>query len=314
MRKLLGASAFALAAILVTMPSAGVAKDESKAEAAAKAPAIPPAMLAFEKSLHKQTGDVRIPEAKAVMHLGENYYFVPAAEAKRVLSEVWGNPPESVSNVLGMVIDKDHTIFNSVWGAIITYEDSGHVSDADAHDQDYAKVLKDMQDGQRAANPERVKAGYPEMQLVGWAQPPSYDQASHSLVWARELNVGGDPDHGLNYDVRLLGRTGVLSLNMLASMSALPDVKGAAATFGKAVTFEPGAGYNDFNASTDKAAEYGLAGLVAGGAAIAVAQKIGLLAIVLKFGKLILIGLAAFGAAIWAAIKRFTGPRNPDVI
>lgn len=314
MRKLLGTSAFALAAMLVTMPSAGVAKDEAKTEAAAKPPAIPPQMRAFEKSLHKQTGDVRIPEAKAVMHLGTNYYFVPAAEAKKVLTEIWGNPPESVSNVLGLVIDKDHDIFNSVWGAIITYEATGHVSDADAHNQDYAKVLSDMQENQRAANPERVKAGYPEMQLVGWAQPPSYDAASHSLVWARELSIGNEPDHGLNYDVRLLGRTGVLSLNMLASMASLDDVKGAAATFGKAVTFEPGAGYADFDASTDKAAEYGLAGLVAGGAAVAVASKLGFLAVILKFAKLIILGVVALGAGAWAAIKRFAGRRDPDAI
>jgi len=171
-----------------------------------------------------------------------------------------------------------------------------------------------MQESQQAANPDRVKAGYPEMQLVGWAQPPSYDPASHSLVWARELSVGGNPDHGLNYDVRLLGRTGVLSLNMLASMSSLENVKGAAASFGKAVTFEPGAGYGDFNASTDKAAEYGLAGLVAGGAAVAVASKLGILAVILKFAKLILLGLAAGGAAVWAGVKRFMGRRDPDVI
>ena len=313
MRKYLGASAFVLAAMLA-MPSPGAAKDEPKTEAAAKAPAIPPAMVALEKGLHKQTGDVRIPEAKAVLHLGENYYFIPAAEAKRVLTEVWGNPPEAVSNTLGLVIDRDHSIFNSVWGAIITYEESGHVSDADAKAQDYGTVLKDMQQSQQSANPERVKAGYPEMRLVGWAQPPSYDAASHSLVWARELSVGGDPDHGLNYDVRLLGRTGVLSLNMLASMASLDDVKGAAASFGKAVTFEPGAGYDDFDASTDKAAEYGLAGLVAGGAAVAVASKLGFLAVILKFAKLIILGVVALGAGAWAAVKRFFGPRNPEVI
>lgn len=314
MRKVLGVSAFALAAMLVTVPNAGVAKDEPKPAAAAKAPAIPPQLLALEKSLHKQTGDVRIPEAKAVLHLGDNYYFIPAAEAKRVLTEVWRNPPDSVADTLGLVIAKDQTIFDSVWGAIITYEDTGHVSDADAKDQDYGQVLKDRQEATEAANPERIKAGYPEMHLIGWAQPPSYDQASHSLIWAREISVGGDADHGLNYDVRLLGRTGVLSLNMLASMTSLGDVKDAAATFGKAVTFEPGAGYADFNSSTDKSAEYGLAGLVAGGAAVAVAQKVGLLAIVLKFGKLILIGVLGLGAAIWAGVKRFFGPRNPDVI
>ena len=48
-------------------------------------------------------------------------------------------------------------------------------------------LLQAVQRHTEAANAERVKAGYPAMQLVGWAQPPSYDAASHSLVWAREL-------------------------------------------------------------------------------------------------------------------------------
>ena len=39
-----------------------------------------------------------------------------------------------------------------------------------------------------------------------------------------------------------------------------------------------------------------------------------LLAVILKFGKLILIGLVAGGAAVWAGIKRFFGRRDPDVI
>lgn len=307
-----GSSAAALALMCVAAPLG--AKDAPKAEAPASPSAPPPAMVALEKSLHPQTGDVRIPEAKAVLHLGDRYYFLPAAEAKRVLVEAWHNPPESANGVLGLVFPRDTTIFDNVWGAVITYEDTGHVDDADARDQDYGAVLKGMQDGTAEQNAERKQAGYPAMTLVGWAQPPSYDGVKHSLVWAREIAIEGDPVNGLNYDVRLLGRTGVLSLNMLASMKDIGDVRSAAQSFGRSVSFEPGAGYTDFNAATDKAAEYGLAGLVAGGAAIGVAQKVGLFAIVLKFGKLILIGLAAFGAAAWGVIRKLTSRTEEEKI
>ncbi|MBO9711393.1 MAG: DUF2167 domain-containing protein [Sphingomonas sp.] len=273
---------------------------------------VPPELLALEKNLHPQRGDVRIDAAKAVLHLGDAYYFLPADEAKRVLTQVWGNPPDAVTDVLGLVLPKDATIFENVWGAVVTYRDTGHVSDADANGQDYNKVLADMRSGEAADNAERREKGYQTITLVGWAQAPSYDAASHSLIWARELAGEGEPVHTLNYDVRLLGRTGVLSLNMIASMDSLAQVRGAAATFGGAVTFEKGATYADYDSSTDKTAEYGLAGLVAGGAAVAVAQKLGLLAIVLKFGKLILIGVAAGGAAVWAAVKRFFGGGRRD--
>ena len=316
MRKVFGTSVLALAAVLaLSVPAQLAAKDEPKAAAAAEAPKIPPELLALEKGLHPQTGDVRIPEAKAVLHLGDRYYFLPAAEARRVLVEVWRNPPDAVSDVLGLVLEKDTTIFKNVWGAVITYRDSGHVSDADAGSQDYAQVLTDMQQGEAEDNRQRKAAGYPTMQLVGWAQAPSYDQGSHALIWARELASEGMQVNSLNYDVRLLGRTGVLSLNMVSDMSAIGDVRTAAQAFGKAVTFEPGAAYADYNASTDKTAEYGLAGLVAGGAAVAVAKKIGLLGLILAFGKkfIVLIGIGI--AALVGAVGKMMGRnKEEDVI
>jgi uncharacterized membrane-anchored protein len=171
-----------------------------------------------------------------------------------------------------------------------------------------------MQEGAEEQNAERKQAGYPAMHLVGWAQPPAYDVANHSLIWARELAVEGDRANGLNYDVRLLGRSGVLSLNMLSSMQDIGNVRSAAQSFGRSVSFEPGAGYTDFNASTDKSSGYGLAGLVAGGVAIGVAKKVGLLAIFLKFGKVILLGLAAFGAVAWGAVRKIFGRKDEEVI
>lgn len=312
MRKSTGSIALVLAAALAMGVPGQLNAEEPGPAAAAKAPKLPPAMVALEKSLNPRTGDVRIPEAKAVLHLGEDYYFLPAADAKRVLTEVWQNPPEAVSHVLGLVLAKDTTIFDNVWGAVITYQATGHVSDADAKDQDYAAVLANMKADDAADNQQRKAAGFPTMTLVGWAQPPSYDAAVHSLIWARELAIEGDPVNGLNYDVRLLGRTGVLSLNMVSSMGALADVRSAAERFGKAVTFEPGATYADYDAATDHTAEYGLAGLVAGGTAVAVAQKVGLFAILLKFGKFILLGLLALGGGLFALLRRMTGRRDEE--
>jgi uncharacterized membrane-anchored protein len=314
MSKRWGASAIAMAVMLGAVPAGVAAKDAPKAASAEEKGKLPPAARNFLKTLHPQTGDVRIPEARAVLHLGQQYYFLPAADAKRVLVDIWRNPPDAVGDVLGMVMEKDSTAFENVWGAVITYKDTGHIADSDASEQDYDAVLAEMKQGDAADNAQRKAAGFPTLSLVGWAQPPSYDAANHSLIWARELAEGNAPEHGLNYDVRLLARTGVLSLNMVSGMSALPQVRGAAQDFGKAVTFEPGAGYADFNASTDKAAEYGLAGLVAGGAAVAIAKKVGLLAIVLKFGKVILIGLVAFGAAALGFFRKLFGRKEEEPI
>jgi len=306
MRIRISASALALGLALSLAVPAGAQNDS-----APTAQKISPEMLQFEKSLHKQTGDVSIPAAHAILHLGDAYYFLPADEAKTVLTKVWGNPPDVAANTLGLVFEKNTTIFDNVWGAVVTYQDTGYVSDKDAATQDYGKVLDQMREGEAEENAERQKNNYPTMTLAGWAQAPSYDPATHSLIWARDLKVSGAKVDTLNYDVRLLGRKGVLSLNMLADMDHLPDVRTAAANFGKAAAFERGSAYADYDKSVDKTAEYGLAGLVAAGAGIVVAKKLGFLAIAFGFGKWILIGLAAVGATM----RRWIGKifrRNRD--
>ena len=293
MKMRISASVVALGMALALAIPAGAQNETAPAEQK-----IAPELLQFAKSLHKQTGDVAIPEANATLHLGDRYYFLPADEAKTVLTKVWGNPPDSGEGVLGMVFEKNATIFDQVWSAVVTYEDTGYVPDKDAKTQDYDTVLENMRSGEPSINASRQKGGYPTIHLVGWAQQPSYDPASHSLIWARDLQFSDSKVDTLNYDVRLLGRKGVLSLNMLSDMNHLSDVRTAAADFGKAASFQPGSAYADYDKSIDKTAEYGLAGLVAAGAGIVVAKKLGLLALLLGFKKFIVIGIVAIGAAM----------------
>lgn len=297
--KVMGAAgAIALGMVVMLAPSAAVGSAPAK---------VPAEVIAFEKSLHKQTGDVAIPAAQARLHLGDRYYFVPAEEAKTILTKLWGNPPEVANGVLGIVFEKGRTAYDNVWGAVVTYEDTGYVPDKDAKAEDYDKVVESIRAGEAESNAQRQKGGYPTIHLVGWAQQPSYDPAQHSLIWARDLKFSDSKVDALNYDVRLLGRRGVLSLNMLSDMEHLGDVRSAAADFGQAASFDAGSTYADYDKSVDKTAEYGLAGLVAAGAGVLVAKKLGLLAVVLGFWKFILIGLTAAGAAIARFFRRVTG-------
>lgn len=281
----------------VTSPETMIRVDDS----------LPKEAKAFLRALAPQSGDVRLSEARAVLHLGDRYYFLPADDAKRVLTQIWGNHPDSVSDVLGMVMERGRTPFDDAWGAVITYRNTGYVSDSDAASQDYDAVLQSLREGEAADNDQRKAAGLPTLSLVGWAQSPSYDAGHHTLIWARELASSDSKVNSLNYDVRLLGRSGVLSLNMVATMPMLAQVRAAAAAFGQAAEFEPGARYADFDATTDQAAGYGLAGLVGGGAAAAVAKKAGLLAVLAKFWKLILFGLLAAVGAVMGFIRKLTG-------
>jgi uncharacterized membrane-anchored protein len=88
---------------------------------------------------------------------------------------------------------------------------------------------------------------------------------------------------------------------MVDSMDNLPDVRLAAKGLGSTIKFDSGSSYGDFNPSTDKLADYGLVGLVAAGAGLVVAKKVGLLAILVVFAKkaIGLIIAAAVAAGAW---------------
>lgn len=252
------------------------------------------------ESLHPQYGDVKVPVAGATLHLGKDYYFIPAAEARSVLVDAWENPPDTADGVQGIIFPAGTSFMSDSWAAVISYEDSGFVDDKDAKTTDYNDMLKQAKDADEDDNAARKEKGYAPLHLVGWAQPPYYDQAHHTLVWARELHVEGAPEHTLNYDLRALGRRGVLSMNIIAGMSRLADVRGAAAKLQNIGTFDAGARYQDYQSGSDKLAEYGVGGLVAAGIGVLAAKKLGLIALGLifikKFFAIILAGLAGVGA------------------
>src|SRR5438309_747452 len=85
-----------------------------------------------------------------------------------------------------MLLPSGHSVFaREAWAVVITYDEDGYVKDDDAAKIDYVDLLKKMQQGIRDENDERKRAGYPTVELVGWAEPPRYDSASHKLYWQR---------------------------------------------------------------------------------------------------------------------------------
>ena len=252
-----------------------------------------------------QFGDVQLAGPQATLHLGKAFYFLGPEDAKQVLKE-WGNPPDAADGVLGIVFPAGKRFVDDTWGAVITYENMGFVVDKDADKTDYAKMARDEQAAEGEENDNRKQKGFQTIHLMGWAQPPSYDKARHTLIWARDLQFGGEKSDSLNYDLRVLGRRGVLSVNLVSKMSELPAVRADAGQLANAITFNAGAGYGDVQPS-DKRAELGVAGLVAAGLGVAAAQKFGLLAVILLVAKKGLVFIVAGFAAAAAWFRRRLG-------
>lgn len=294
---------FALfAAFVMSFATPALAQDEE----------LPPEALQFLAELAPRSGTVAIPEAKATLDLGDAYIFYGPEDARRILTEAWGNPPGAAEGVLGMVMPAGTTPFSDAWGGVVTYEETGYVSDEDAASADYDELLEQMQEGAEADNAIRRESGYPTVSIVGWAEAPKYDASNHSVIWARELAFDDSEINSLNYDLRTLGRRGVLSINLVSTMPELENIRLAASDFASHASFDVGARYQDFDDSTDPRAGYGIAGLVAGGAGLAVAKKAGFLAVLLKFLKPILIGLAVLGGVLWKPIMRMFGRKEEE--
>jgi hypothetical protein len=106
-------------------------------------------------------------------------------------------------------------------------------------------MLKEMQEGTAEANAERKRLGYPEVQLVGWATKPHYDASTNKLYWAKELAFDGGREHALNYDIRVLGRGGYLSLQRRRRMNQLHQIEGEMQKVLALTEFDAGQRYGD---------------------------------------------------------------------
>ncbi len=261
---------------------------------------------AFVDSLAFRDGEIAVPEAHARLKLGEGFRYLEKADARRVLEDFWGNPADDT--VLGMLVPASDPLgTDHSWAVILTWSDDGHVSDADAAEIDYTQLLADMQQETRDAAPALKEAGYPTAELVGWAQPPRYDAVGKRLHWAKHLQFEGQDSGTLNYDIRVLGREGYLSMNAVADVADLQRVNAGMAEVLAMAEFDEGQRYADFNEDTDKTAAYGLAALVGGG----LAAKTGLLA---KLGLLLAKGwklLLFAGIGIVALVGKMRG-KNKD--
>jgi uncharacterized membrane-anchored protein len=259
-------------------------------------------MTKLWNSLEPKQGEVVLPNGVATLNVPEDFYYLSPKDATTVLVDVWGNPPETAADTQGMLFPSGMTPFDGeAWGVTIDYEADGFVSDADADEVDYDDLLAQMKDDTRAASDARIEQGYGSMELVGWAARPFYDRASHKLHWAKELKFGDQAVNTLNYNIRVLGRKGVLLLNFISGMDQKATIDAKLESVLALAEFNDGYRYDEFNPDLDQVAAYGIGALVAG----KLAAKTGLLAAALifvkKFGILLLVGL---GAVVSKLFKR----------
>ncbi len=218
----------------------------------------------------------------AQVKVPEGYGFAGADDA-RTLLEAMGNPTSG--REMGILVPA-----SGDWFVVFEFNEIGYVKDDEKDSLDAQAILQSIREGNESANEERRKRGWSTLDILGWERPPKYDEKTHNLEWA----IRGKSDDGLvvNYNTRLLGRGGVMEASLVVEPERLVATLPAFKTLLTNYSYKSGHQYAEFK-SGDKIAQYGLAALVAGGAAAA-AAKSGLLSnLIAKLWKLIVVAAIA---------------------
>lgn len=246
-----------------------------------------------ENSFHYEYGTIYLDNGVGKLIIPKGFKYLSSEQAERVLVDLWGNPKND-NLTLGLILpEKTGVLSDDSYVFNIQYDEIGFVKDDDADDINYDDLLTQMKEGTAEENKLRIKEGYENITLIGWAAKPYYDKDRKILYWAKEFKFGSSEINTLNYNIRILGRKGVLVLNAIATTKELPLVQNEISKVLNIFQFNDGYKYEEFDSSIDEVAAWTIGGLVAG----KVLTKIGLFAVIAKFGKLIIFSILGFFGA-----------------
>ncbi|HRD52020.1 MAG TPA: DUF2167 domain-containing protein [Flavobacteriales bacterium] len=238
-----------------TWSNAGLADD------AAEAPLDIDSLIA---SFQWETGTIALSEGAITLDVPPTHKFLEAAQAYHLLVDVWENPPGITDALLGVVLHAEADTYSDSPAYVVYYEESGYVHDRDAGRIDYDAKLRDMIREDSLSNVERRAAGYGGLQLIGWASPPHYDRQRKALHWAKEMVSENSERNVLNYNIRVLGRFGVVVINAISTMDHLTEVKAELPSVLDMAAFNKGYRHTDYDPSIDGASQKGLGSLIDG--------------------------------------------------
>jgi uncharacterized membrane-anchored protein len=230
---------------------------------------------------------------RATIAIPAKYVFLGAADTSKFLT-LMRNLPRTDSYTFAPQ--------NLDWFSIFDFDETGYIKDDEKIDAD--AVLQSLKEGTARNNEERKKRGYPVLSLDGWFVPPHYDTGTKRLEWATKLSSesGGV---SVNYRIRILGRAGVMSAVLVSDPDSLDKDIRVFKTALNDFSFDSGQRYAEYRPG-DKIAEYGLTGLIIGGAAAA-AAKTGLFKVIGKFAIYLFAGAVAI---VGGLVKRLFSRRT----
>lgn len=197
----------------------------------------------------------------AQVKVPDGYVFAGSNDT-RIIMEANQNPTNG--RELGFVAPE-----NENWFAVFEFDDVGYVKDDEKDSLDANALLDSIKAGTEAGNKERLRRGWATMTILGWEQPPHYNEITHNLEWA--IKATSEGLLVVNHNTRMLGRGGVMEVTLVTDPSKLAETLPKFKTMLQGFEFKQGHRYAEFRAG-DKTAAYGLTGLIVGGGAAALVK------------------------------------------
>lgn len=244
---------------------------------------------------------------KAEVAIPPGYRFT-SGDGTRQLMAMYGNPP--TQRELGMLATEGL----GPW-IIFEFDESGYVKDDEKDKIDADDMLAKLREGQEQGNEYRREHGMAELEILGWVVPPRYNEKTHNLEWATRLKSVGSEGISINYNTRLLGRTGVMEVTLVCEPEEMEKMIAEQEKILTGFSYIEGQRYAEFREG-DKVAKYGLTALIAGTGAFAAAKmglfgKLGIF--FAKLGKAAILLVVGALAGLKKLFGKIFGSRQPPV-
>ena len=235
----------------------------------------------------------------AEIELGDDYVFLDGEDTREVLEYMGEADPLAVGAVASKNESQD-------WSIIFSYNPIGYVKEDEKESLDSQAILQSIKEANEEANKMRIERGFLPLNVIDWYEEPHYDADSHNLVWTLLCEEADTQIQIVNYNIRLLGRHGVMQVILVSDPATLATTRAYLDDIIAHFSWKRGESYGEWVAG-DKVAEIGLTALIIGGVGAAATGLLG------QIWKFIVAGVAAGGAAIGGLIRRLRGKRKAPI-
>jgi uncharacterized membrane-anchored protein len=230
----------------------------------------------------QKPGQHELTAINAVYSLDESEWLLTGAQAGKFLELTQGDSGWGEVDLLTM------TMSGPMNGAFViyTHQPIGYVEDEDWSSLDSDSILETLRQGQAESNERRAAAGYPTLEVVGWADRPTYNEGADAAYWAVELRDSSG-ETTINATALKLSRDGFTNITWVGSAEQFSSANEVLLASSDAYQFVDGARYADFR-SGDALAGIGLAALATGivtGKGWSKAAGAGLIAVLVALAK-----------------------------